>query len=220
MTVAFFDMDRTLLTVNSGTRWVKFLRQRGEISRWQLLRAMGWAVQYHLSILDMATLSQRLVADLEGDSEAEMIAKCALWFDAEMRHTLAPPALARVEEHRARGERVVLLTSSTQFIAHPLARAAQLSDVICSHLEVVGGKFTGRMTGPICFGAGKVMAAEAWAAREGVDLQATTFYTDSYTDLPMLERVGKPVAVNPDPRLARAARRRGWPVLDWSGAAS
>jgi phosphoserine phosphatase len=73
------------------------------------------------------------------------------------------------------------------------------------------------MLEPLCFGAGKVVAAEAWAARHGVDLADTTFYTDSYTDLPMLERVGRPVAVNPDPRLARTARRRGWPILRWSG---
>src|SRR5215470_7112740 len=99
MTVAFFDMDRTLLTVNSGTRWMRFLRRRGEVSRWQLLRALGWAAQYHLSILDMAALAGRLVADLAGDSEEEMIAKCELWFATEMRHTIAARGRARVEEH-------------------------------------------------------------------------------------------------------------------------
>src|SRR5512138_3920013 len=106
MSVAFFDMDRTLLTVNSGTRWMQFLRRRGEISRWQLVRALSWAAQYHLSILDMTALSQRLVADLAGDSEEEMIAKCELWYASEMRHTIAAKGRARVEEHRARGEKV------------------------------------------------------------------------------------------------------------------
>ncbi len=220
MSVAFFDMDRTLLTVNSGTLWVRFLRRRGEITRWQLARALGWAVQYHLSILDMHTLSRRLVAGIAGDPEEEMIAKCLLWYTTEVQHTIATPARAAVDEHRGRGERVVLLTSATQYIAEPVARALDLTDVICSRLEVNEGKFTGRMLDPICYGAGKVTAAEAWAARHGVDLKNTTFYTDSYTDLPMLERVGKPVVVNPDPRLARAARRRGWPVLDWAGGAS
>src|SRR5689334_360002 len=121
MSVAFFDMDRTLLTVNSGTRWVRFLRSRGEISRWGLLRAFGWAAQYHLSILDMAALSQKLVADLAGDSEEEMIAKCELWFANEMRHTIAARGRAKVEEHRARGEKVVLLTGATRYIAEPIA---------------------------------------------------------------------------------------------------
>jgi HAD superfamily hydrolase (TIGR01490 family) len=219
MSVAFFDMDRTLITVNSGTRWVRFLRRRGEISRWQLMRAFGWAVQYHLSILDMASLSQKLVASLQGEAEADMLEKCAVWYADEMRDTIARPARARVEEHRARGERVVLLTGATQYIAEPIARATEIADVICSRLEVKDGRFTGRVIEPVCFGAGKVAAAEAWAERNAVDLAATTFYTDSYTDLPMLERVGRPVAVNPDPRLAREARRRGWPILDWLAGA-
>jgi HAD superfamily hydrolase (TIGR01490 family) len=215
MQVAFFDMDRTLLTVNSGTLWVRFLRRRGEIGRWKYLRALGWALQYKLSVLDMDTIAERLAADLAGDAEEDMVAKCVYWYRTEIHATIAPRARAAVEEHRARGERVLLLTSATPYIAEPLAQTLALDGIICSRLEVEGGRFTGRMIRPICYGAGKVANAEAWAAREGVDLAGTTFYTDSYTDLPMLERVGHPVAVNPDPRLARAARRRGWPIHDW-----
>ncbi len=215
MRVAFFDMDRTLLTVNSGTLWVRFLRRRSEIGRWRYLRALGWAVQYKLSVLDMETLAERLAADLEGDAEEDMVAKCVYWYRTEIRGTIAPRARAAVAEHRARGDRVLLLTSATPYIAEPLAETVGLDGVICSRLEVVDGRFTGRMVRPICYGAGKVAHAEAWAEQEGVDLAHSTFYSDSYTDLPMLERVGHPVAVNPDPRLARLARRRGWPIEDW-----
>jgi HAD superfamily hydrolase (TIGR01490 family) len=216
MPVAFFDMDRTLLTVNSGTLWVRFLRRRGEITRWRYLRALFWALQYKLSVLDMHTLSENLAADLAGQPEEDMIAKCVYWYRTEIQETIAAPARAAVEEHRGRGERVLLLTSATPYIAEPLAATLGLDGIICTRLEVKDGLFTGRIQRPLCYGAGKVTAAEAWAAREGVDLRETTFYTDSYTDLPMLERVGKPVVVNPDPRLARAARRRGWPIHDWA----
>lgn len=216
MPVAFFDMDRTLLTVNSGTMWVKFLRRRGELSRWGYLRALGWALQYKLSILDMDTLSERLAADLTGQPEEDMVAKCMFWYRTEIHPTIAPPARAAVEEHRGRGERVLLLTSATPYIAEPLAQTLGLDDVICTRLEVVDGRFTGKVRRPICYGAGKVAHAEAWAGKHGVDLRETTFYSDSYTDLPMLERVGKPVVVNPDPRLFRAARQRGWPIHDWT----
>jgi len=218
MPVAFFDMDRTLLTVNSGTLWVRFLRRRGEISRWQYLRALGWALEYKLSILDMHALSERLAADLTGQPEEDMVAKCVYWYRTEIQRTIAAPARAAVDEHRGRGERVLLLTSATPYIAEPLAQTLGLDGVICTRLEVVEGRFTGRVERPICYGAGKVTHAEAWADRERIDLRETTFYTDSYTDLPMLERVGRPVVVNPDPRLLRAARRRGWPILDWAGA--
>src|SRR5215467_5034111 len=181
MPVAFFDMDRTLLTVNSGTLWVRFLRRRGEISRWRYLRALGWALEYKLSILDMDTLSERLAADLTGQPEEDMIAKCIYWYRTEIHATIAAPARAAVEEHRGRGERVLLLTSATPYIARPLAATLALDDIICTQLEVESGRFTGRVVRPICYGSGKVTRAEEWAIREGIDLRDTTFYTDSYT---------------------------------------
>lgn len=214
---AFFDMDRTVLTVNTGTLWMRYLRRRGEISRWQLLRAAGWAMQYRLALLDMDTLSRRLIADLAGQSEADMIAKCQEWFDVEVAPTVAGPARAAIDEHRARGDRLALLTGGTPYVAEPLGRVLSLDGVLCSRLEVAGGRFTGRLVEPLCFAGGKVTLAERWATEHDVDLAASTFYTDSYNDLPMLERVGRPVAVNPDPRLLRHARRRGWPVVTWDG---
>ncbi len=214
--IAFFDMDRTVLRINSGTEWVRFLRRRGEISRLRMVRALGWALQYRLSILDMETLSAKLVADLAGDPETDMVAKCATWYRDEVRHTIARDAERAIARHRAAGERVVLLTSATPYIASPLAETLGLDDFICSRLEVVGGLFTGRVVKPLCYGPGKVRLAETWARERAVDIAAASFYTDSYTDLPMLERVGRPVAVNPDPRLLREARRRGWPVENWT----
>ncbi len=212
---AFFDMDRTVLRVNSGSRWMSYLRRRGEITRFEALRAVGWAMQYKLAVLDMDTLSRRLVAGLAGDSESEMRDKCAAWFREEIEATIVAPARAAIDLHRARGERVVLLTSATPYVAEPLARALALDAVLCSRLEVVDGRFTGRLVNPLCFGAGKVAWAEQLAASEGIDLAASSFYTDSYNDLPMMLRVGVPIAVNPDLRLALAARRRGWRIERW-----
>jgi HAD superfamily hydrolase (TIGR01490 family) len=217
---AFFDMDRTVLRVNSGTRWIRFLRRRGEISRFQLLRAFGWAMQYKLAVLDMETLSRRLVADLEGDSEDEMISKCEAWYREEIEATIAPPARRAIEAHRANGERVVLLTSATRYIAEPLSRTLGLDAVLCSQLEVSGGRFTGRIVAPLCFGQGKVDWAERWAGETRVDLDRSAFYTDSYNDLPMMLRVSRPIAVNPDLRLGRIARRRGWTIENWDGVAT
>ena len=214
---AFFDMDKTVLRVNSGTRWIQFLRRRGEITRVQLVRAFGWAMQYKLAVLDMETLSRRLVADLEGDSEAEMIEKCLTWYDAEIRPTIAPEAVDAIEHHRKRGDRIVLLTSATPYVAEPLARTLAFDGVLCSRLEVEAGRFTGKIVDPLCFGDGKVALAERYAEAEQIDLASSWFYTDSYHDLPMMLRVGTPVAVNPDLRLARVARKRGWRIENWEG---
>jgi len=82
--------------------------------------------------------------------------------------------------------------------------------------EVNDGRLTGEVIKPLCYGEGKVHYAEVLAAADGIDLDGSWFYTDSFTDLPMLERVGNPRIVNPDPRLRRLARQRDWPILDWS----
>jgi HAD superfamily hydrolase (TIGR01490 family) len=217
MSAAFFDMDHTVLRVNTGTLWMKFLRRRGEIGRLELARAMGWVLKYKLAILDMEALSRRLVAPLAGSLEEEMVEKCRRWYADEVVGTIAASARESIADHRARGDRVVLLTSATPYVAEPLAETLGLDAVLCSRLEVVGGLFTGRIVEPLCFGPGKVQLAQAWAVGQGTSLADCAFYTDSYHDLPMLERVGRPVAVNPDLRLARVARRRGWAIESWAG---
>ena len=216
-TAAFFDMDRTVLRINSGTSWVKFLHRRGELSRLGLFRALGWALQYKLAVLDMETLSRKLAADLAGDRETDMLEKCRVFFDAEVARSILEPARRCINQHRALGDRLVLLTSATPYVAEPLAQALRLDAVLCTRLEVVGGQFTGKVVEPICYGAGKVKCAESWAAAEGIDLSLSAFYSDSYSDLPMLERVGTPVAVNPDPRLGLHARQKGWSIRNWDG---
>jgi len=215
---AFFDADHTVLRVNSGTEWMKYLRRRGEISRYEMARAGVWAALYKLALLDMDGLARRLVADLKGESVEEMRQKCAEWWTTEVRHSIAPAALTAVEAHRARGDKVVLLTGGTQFVAEPLGAELRLDGVLCSRLTHDGARCTGTFAEPLCFGAGKIHWAERFAAEHDVDLARSSFYTDSYNDLPMLERVGVPIAVNPDVRLARVARRRGWAVQHWRGA--
>jgi HAD superfamily hydrolase (TIGR01490 family) len=212
---AFFDVDQTVLRVNSGTEWMRWLRRRGEISRLELARAGVWAALYKLAVLDMDGLARRLVADLAGQSVDDMLVKTAEWWEAELRGTVASHAREAVRRHRARGEHIVLLTGGTQFVAERVGQELGADDVLCSRLDHQAGRFTGRFVEPLCFGHGKITWAERWAAERGIDLARSSFYTDSYNDLPMLERVGHPVVVNPDPRLGRHARRRGWPVENW-----
>lgn len=216
MIAAFFDMDRTLLRVDTAMSWVRFLRARGEMPGRMLAKALYWSTLYKLAVLDMDAVFTRLVEDLAGDSEAEMIAKCDIWYRDHVAPEVAPAARVAVEHHREAGHIVVLATGSTQYAARPVARGVGIDHVLSSELEVdAAGAFTGRCAA-LCFGNHKVKLAEAWATRHGVDLAASTFYSDSYNDLPMLERVGTAIAVNPDARLRRHAKRRGWRVVDWA----
>jgi len=212
---AFFDMDNTLLRVDTGMSWTKFLYKRGELPPKMVAKAVYWSTLYKLAVLDMEAVFTRLCLDLRGDSEAEMIAKCDVWYRDHIEREIAPAARVAVEHHRRAGHVVVLATGSTCYAARPVARGANIEHVLSSELEVEAGAFTGRASA-LCFGHHKVALAEAWAAQHGVDLAASYFYSDSYNDLPMLSRVGTAIAVNPDTRLARHARRHGWAVQRWS----
>jgi HAD superfamily hydrolase (TIGR01490 family) len=212
---AFFDMDNTLLRVETGMSWVRFLYRRGELAPAMVARAICWHAMYKLAILDMDAVFTRLVEGLRGDSEAEMVAKCEIWHRDHVAPQVAPAARVAIEHHRQAGHLLVLATGSTQYAARPVAAAIGIEHVLSSELEVEGGVFTGRPAA-FCFGHHKVALAERWAERHGVDLAASYFYSDSYNDLPMLERVGTAIAVNPDTRLRRHARRRGWPTPRWA----
>jgi len=215
MRAAFFDMDNTLLTVDTGMSWTKFLHRRGELPTSMVAKVIYWSALYKLAVLDMEGVFTKLCKDLAGDSEAEMIAKCDIWYRDHVAPFVAPAARVAVEHHRQRGDVIVLATGSTVYAARPVAGGVGIEHVLASQLEVQGGAFTGRPSA-LCFGHHKVTLAEKWAADNGIDLGASTFYSDSFNDLPLLERVGTAVAVNPDTRLRRHAQRRGWAMQRWS----
>jgi HAD superfamily hydrolase (TIGR01490 family) len=212
---AFFDMDLTLLAVNSGTLWLRHLVRTGEISLGQIVRGVGWLLQYRLALIDGEVVTRQVAATVRGQREADMVARCDRWFASEVARYVTPAAHAAVEEHRREGHLLAILSSSSPYATGPLARRLDIPHVLCSRLRVADGRFTGEVEPPVCYGAGKVARAEVFALEHDVDLAASWFYTDSYADLPMLERVGHPVVVNPDVRLGRHARRVGWPVRTW-----
>jgi HAD superfamily hydrolase (TIGR01490 family) len=217
MIAALFDMDNTLLRVDTAMSWTKFLYKRGELPASMLAKAIYWSTLYKLAVLDMETVFTKLCMDLAGDSEAEMVAKCAVWYRDHVEPYVAPAARVAVEHHRQAGHVVVLATGSTVYAAQPVARGVGIDHVLSSTLEVDPGRgtFTGRPRA-LCFGRHKVSLAEQWAGAHGIDLARSYFYSDSYNDLPMLARVGTAIAVNPDARLRRHAKKNGWAIQHWS----
>lgn len=215
MIAALFDMDRTLLRVDTAMSWTRFLYRRGELPMSMLAKAIYWSSLYKLAVLDMETVFTRLCLDLAGDREADMIAKCDVWYREHVAPHVAPAARVAVEHHRQAGHTVVLATGSTVYAARPVARGVGIEHVLSSELEVVEGAFTGRPSA-LCFGKHKVTLVERWAASHGVDLARSYFYSDSYNDLLMLARVGTAIAVNPDARLRRHAKKNGWAIQHWS----
>jgi HAD superfamily hydrolase (TIGR01490 family) len=214
-TAAFFDMDKTLILVNSATRWVQWQVRNGEAPRSDLLKLAGWLARYSLGVLDAEGLAAQVTAPYAGVREEHLRDKTAAWVREEILATLSAKALRELDRRRAAGDLCVMLTSATPYASEPVARAVGIEHVLCSRLEVEHGLLTGRHLRPLCYGEGKVVAAEQFAREHDVDLSRSSFFTDSVSDVPMLARVGEPYAVNPDPRLFFESKRRGWPVLWW-----
>jgi len=212
---AFFDLDRTLLTVNSGALWMKRERRAGRISRLQLLQGTAYLIGYKFSVIDMDRVMREALQTVKGELEETVRQWTREWYREEVAQHAAPGSWAVLRAHRDAGEPLVLLTSSSPYESAVAGEQFGMDVIISSRYEVVDGRFTGNPLLPICYGAGKVTYAERYAAENDVDLDASYYYADSMSDLPMLERVGNPRVVNPDPRLRRLARKRRWAILDW-----
>ncbi len=218
MSIAFFDLDLTLISVNSATLWVQRELREGSLSRWQVAKAAAWLGAYRLGFSAMEPVIRDAVASLAGVEEAVIARRTLAFWEQEVRQTERPGAREVLAAHRAKGESLVLLTGSSRYLAALAAAHFGLDGYLANGFEVAEGRFTGRAEEPLCYGPGKVDHAQAWAETRGVPLADCAFYTDSFSDLAALERVGRPVAVHPDPRLLRVARQRSWPVLSWGPA--
>lgn len=211
-TVAFFDLDHTLLARSSGELYIRVLKEQGLLKRRELVKILVASILYRINLLDPEGLMEKFVLRVAGDSEQEMIDFCNQWFEDTVRHYLYAEAVQRVKEHQSRGHTLAILSAATPYVAGPTARHLGIDQWLCTQLEVSDGRFTGRIVKPICHGRGKLFWAERFCRERGSELGRSYFYTDSIRDLPVLERVGHPVPVNPDFFLRRAARQRGWKI--------
>ena len=213
---AFFDLDRTLLDMNSSTLWAKHELLKRSISLQQFGRVLLWNALYHLSLIDMETAYEKALDHYRGRYYDDLDQETRRWFARDVAHHVRPGAPRALRQHREQGHTLVLLTSASAFAARAARDAWQLDDFISNDFPTdASGRLDGTFVAPLCYGDGKVVRARAWAEERGVDLMQSYFYSDSYSDAPMLRAVGKPRVISPDPRLSREARQRGWPVLQW-----
>lgn len=212
---AFFDMDKTLLSVSSSLLWTRHMRERGELPLRNLLGILGALVRYKLGQLDMAETARGFVRELAGELEELHEAKTRRWVVDHLVPYVAAEGRRWLEAHQRLGHRVAMITASPSYLADPLAEAFGMAsqDVLATRFEVYNGRFTGRLMEPMIWGAGKLSAATSYARQHRVDLGSSYFYTDSISDLPLLENVGYPVAVNPDRSLRRLAEAKGWSIV-------
>lgn len=214
MPLAIFDLDNTLLRGDSDYAWGEFLIEQGLVDGEAYRRENErYYAEYRAGTLDILEFLAFALKPLAQHDLATLEAWRARYLREKVAPMITDEARALVERHRAAGDTLVVITATNRFVTAPIARMFGIEHLIATEPELRNGRYTGRVAGVPCFREGKVVRLEEWMARHGQTLAGSWFYSDSHNDLPLLERVTHPVAVNPDEPLRREAERRGWPIL-------
>ncbi|WP_175652652.1 HAD family hydrolase [Pseudomonas sp. Marseille-P9899] len=218
MRLALFDLDNTLLGGDSDHAWGDYLCARGILDPVEYQNRNDAFYQDYLA--GKLDLQAYLNFSLEILATTEM-AQLDQWHGEFMRDCvepiILPKALALLKKHRDAGDKLVIITATNRFITGPIAKRLEVETLLATECELVDGRYTGRSTDVPCFREGKVTRLRRWLDENGLNLEGSYFYSDSMNDLPLLEQVDNPVAVNPDPNLRAEAEKRGWPILDLRG---
>lgn len=215
---AFFDVDNTIMRGASVFYLGRGLYRRGYFETGELAR-MAWAqAQFLLGAENMEHMDEArsfALTFIQGRSVTKLTALTEEIFESVMANKVWPGTLALTQDHLEQGQRVWLVTAAPVEIATVVAKKLGLTAAMGTVAEHVDGVYTGRLVGEVLHGQAKAEAVTALAAREGLDLSRCAAYSDSSNDIPMLELVGDPCAVNPDRELRAYARERGWRVRDY-----
>ena len=217
--VAFFDLDRTLIAVYSAIPLLMEQVKAGQVS-WvgaaqQVFMALGQSRQ----VYDFEEVLDTAIGMLQGVSEQEFSRMGDRLFHKHLQKKLYAEAQELVDTHRQLGHQLVIVSSATRYQIESVAEALGIDTILCTELEVRGGEFTGVVKGAPCWADGKRVAADTWAREHKINLKNAWFYTDALEDLPLLEAVANPVAVNPTRELEDHARSADWPICKFRSRA-
>jgi len=214
LSLAIFDLDNTLLNGDSDYLWGQFLVENGLVDKAYYEREnLRFYEEYKAGTLD---IMEFLAFSLKPLSEHTLDA-LNLWhqrFMAEKIDTIMLPAARHLlQQHRDQGDYLLIITATNSFVTRPIAAALGVDDILATEPELLHGRYTGKVSGLPTFREGKVERLHQWLANSPYNLEQSWFYSDSLNDLPLLEVVTHPVAVDPDPSLEQHARMKGWPVM-------
>ena len=211
--IAFYDLDHTILDGNSATHLVQEARKRGVMSEKQYRHAVWLSILYKLDIGEPTKMINRMLSWLNGLKEDFIMKLSQEIFEEVIKDTVRPEILQTIRDHQAKKGKVVLLSSATTPICLPVSRFLDLDEFICTELEAVNGTLTGRTQNKLVYGPEKKVRMLGYCHDKGYDPENAWYYGDSHTDRFVMEAVGFPVAVSPDKRLMRIAKKNNWAIL-------
>ncbi len=214
MSLAIFDLDNTLLKGDSDHAWGEFLVEKGIVDgdfyQQENDRFYQQYLDGGLNILDYLAFA---LYPLSQHSKQQLDA----WHREFMHDIIAPMRLSQADallnKHREQSDYLLIITATNLFITEPIAAAMGVDAILATEVEFIEGRYTGKVAGTPCFQQGKVARLQQWLQQQQQNLDGSYFYSDSHNDLPLLEVVSYPVAVDADPQLTATARQRGWPII-------
>jgi len=214
MTLAIFDLDNTLIDGDSDHAWGEFIVENGLVDSASYRQKNDWFYrQYQEGNLDIDAYLKFSLEHLAGRSESDLAELRQQFIRERIEPMRLPAANILLNNHRANGDYLLIITSTNLFITEPIAELLGVDEILATIPEQIDGVYTGKVDGAPCFREGKISHLKRWLRPRDYSLADSYFYSDSINDLALLEYVGHPVAVDPDEQLAETAKSRGWPVI-------
>lgn len=212
--LAIFDLDNTLLGGDSDYAWGEFLIEQRLVDADEHRRKNdAFYADYQRGELDMHAYLCFVLETIAGKSPVELEELRDLFMQQFIQPMLLPAADDLLKQHRDKNDFLLVITATSRFITEPIARLLGVDDLLASEAEIIDGRYTGKPEGTPCYHTGKVTRLEAWLKDRQFNMEHACFYSDSHNDIPLLEAVGHPVAVDADEKLRAHAEKHGWPVI-------
>lgn len=216
MSLALFDLDNTLLAADSDYLWGCFLVEKNLVDKATYdaanQRFYDEYKQGTLDIFEFLTFSLNPLTKYSREQLAELHIE---FMQKHITSVMTEKGKAQIKYHRDKGDFIVIITATNRFVTQPIAEAFQVDDLIATDPEIINGQYTGKVTGTPCFQAGKITRLNEWLENTHHDLENSTFYSDSHNDIPLLEIVTTPIAVDPDEQLKAVAQQRNWEICSF-----
>ncbi|WP_417516629.1 HAD family hydrolase [Marinobacter sp.] len=218
MTLAIFDLDNTLLAGDSDHAWGEFLVEEGIVDAETYRKTNDRFYQEYLNgEMDILNYLKFALQPLSVHNMDELLEWRAIFMNKKVQPMLLQKADELLESHRKRNHTLMIITATNRFVTEPIAELLGIEHLIATEPEMINSRYTGEIAGIPSFQEGKVARLNDWLAAHGESLEGAWFYSDSHNDLPLLEKVANPIAVDPDPKLEKYARSQGWSVITLRG---
>jgi HAD superfamily hydrolase (TIGR01490 family) len=214
VSLAIFDLDNTLLAGDSDYLWGIFLSEQGLVDKDSYeTKNQKFYDQYKDGTLDIYEFHAFSLKPLSEHDMAQLKIYHKKYMVNKILPLITQSAKDLISKHREQGDYILIITATNRFITEPIAEILEVDDLIATDPEIIDGQFTGKLNGIPCFQEGKVTRLHDWLTEHDHNLIDSWFYSDSINDLPLLEKVTNPVAVDPDDKLRQLAMDRDWPVI-------